>query len=142
MLASPNASSCFSDVDGKQSFAVHWEPPPESIYKWRHERPKVPKSLRIYECHVGISGSESKITSFNEFTLKVIPINHGVKCIFWSQQDITLLIFIITKKMSCFIILFFFLQVLPHVQRAGYNAIQLIGVLEHKDYSSVGYKVS
>lgn len=98
LLASPNASSCFSDVDGKQSFAVHWEPPPESVYNWRHKRPKVPKSLRIYECHVGISGSESKITSFNEFTLKVIPINHGVKCIFWSQQDITLFIFIITKK--------------------------------------------
>ncbi|XXG67859.1 hypothetical protein AAC387_Pa06g1104 [Persea americana] len=96
------ATYVLPDVDGKQSFAVHWEPPPESIYKWRHKRPKVPKSLRIYECHVGISGSAPKVTSFNEFTLKV----------------------------------------LPHVQRAGYNAIQLIGVLEHKDYSSVGYKVT
>lgn len=33
------------------------------------------------------------------------------------------------------------MQTLPHVKKAGYNAIQLIGVVEHKDYSSVGYKV-
>ncbi|XP_010926176.1 1,4-alpha-glucan-branching enzyme 3, chloroplastic/amyloplastic isoform X2 [Elaeis guineensis] len=88
--------------DGKKSYAVYWEPPPEDIYKWKNKRPKVPKSLRIYECHVGISGSEPKISSFKEFTSKV----------------------------------------LPHVKNAGYNAIQLIGVIEHKDYSSVGYKVT
>ncbi|KAG1330519.1 hypothetical protein COCNU_02G004870 [Cocos nucifera] len=88
--------------DGKKSYAVYWEPPPEDIYKWKNKRPKVPKSLRIYECHVGISGSEPKISSFKEFTSKV----------------------------------------LPHVKNAGYNVIQLIGVIEHKDYSSVGYKVT
>lgn len=33
-------------------------------------------------------------------------------------------------------------QVLPHVKRAGYNAIQLIGIPEHKDYFTVGYRVS
>lgn len=33
-------------------------------------------------------------------------------------------------------------QVLPHVKRAGYNAIQLIGIPEHKDYYTVGYRVS
>ncbi|GMY31174.1 1,4-alpha-glucan-branching enzyme 3, chloroplastic/amyloplastic-like [Fagus crenata] len=90
------------DEDGKQASAVHWEPPPESAYKWKNTPPKVPKSLRIYECHVGISGSEPKISSFNEFTEKV----------------------------------------LPHVKEAGYNAIQLIGVIEHKDYFTVGYRVT
>ncbi|XP_077228147.1 alpha amylase family protein isoform X2 [Tasmannia lanceolata] len=96
------ATYVLPDVDGNQSFAVHWEPPPESVYTWKNKRPKVPTSLRIYECHVGISGPEPKISSFNEFSMNV----------------------------------------LPHVKKAGYNAIQLIGILEHKDYSSVGYKVT
>ncbi|KAF0895029.1 hypothetical protein E2562_005015 [Oryza meyeriana var. granulata] len=96
------ATYVLPDAETKQSYAVHWEPPPEEIYKWRFERPKVKGSLRIYECHVGISGSEQKISSFQEFTSNV----------------------------------------LPHIKDAGYNAIQLIGTVEHKDYSSVGYKVT
>nr|XP_043628335.1 1,4-alpha-glucan-branching enzyme 3, chloroplastic/amyloplastic isoform X2 [Erigeron canadensis] len=90
------------EADGNQGYAIHWEPPPESTYTWKHKKPKVPKSLRIYEAHVGISGSEPKITSFSEFTE----------------------------------------QVLPHVKEAGYNTIQLIGVVEHKDYFTVGYRVT
>ncbi|CAN1149545.1 1,4-alpha-glucan-branching enzyme 3, chloroplastic/amyloplastic, partial [Linum perenne] len=90
------------DVNGKQAYAIHWEPPPECAYKWKYTAPKVPKSLRIYECHVGISGSEPKIASFSNFTDKV----------------------------------------LPHVKESGYNAIQLIGVVEHKDYYTVGYRVT
>ncbi|KAK7287576.1 hypothetical protein RIF29_00857 [Crotalaria pallida] len=89
-------------VDGTQAYAIHWEPPPEHVYKWKNTSPKVPKSLRIYEAHVGISGSEPKISSFNEFTDKV----------------------------------------LPHIMETGYNAIQLIGVVEHKDYFTVGYRVT
>lgn len=87
---------------GEKSCAVHWEPPPEAVHKWKNPRPEVPKSLRIYECHVGISGSEPKIASFEEFSLKV----------------------------------------LPHVKEAGYNAIQIMGLVEHGDYSSAGYKVT
>ncbi|KAL9996454.1 putative 1,4-alpha-glucan branching enzyme [Helianthus debilis subsp. tardiflorus] len=90
------------EADGNQGYAIHWEPPPEHAYKWRHNNPKVPKSLRIYEAHIGISGSEPKIASFSEFTEKV----------------------------------------LPYVKDAGYNAIQLIGVVEHKDYFTVGYRVT
>ncbi|KAH7843944.1 hypothetical protein Vadar_022665 [Vaccinium darrowii] len=90
------------DADGNQAFAIHWEPPPEHAYKWKHRHPEVPKSLRIYECHVGISGLEPKIASFNEFTDKV----------------------------------------LPHVKEAGYNVIQLIGLVEHKDYFTVGYRAT
>lgn len=96
------ATYVLPDSDGNQYYAVHWEPPPEDVYKWKNKRPKVPKSFRIYECHVGISGIEQKISSFNEFISKV----------------------------------------LPHIKNAGYNAIQLIGVIEHRDYSSVGYKVT
>ncbi|KAJ4835690.1 1,4-alpha-glucan-branching enzyme 3, chloroplastic/amyloplastic [Turnera subulata] len=90
------------DPDGEQPFAIHWEPPPECAYKWKNSSPEVPKSLRIYECHVGISSSEAKIASFGDFTVKV----------------------------------------LPHVKKAGYNAIQLVGIIEHKDYFTVGYRVT
>ncbi|XP_042950492.1 1,4-alpha-glucan-branching enzyme 3, chloroplastic/amyloplastic isoform X2 [Carya illinoinensis] len=96
------AWATYVQPDGKQAYAIHWEPPPECVFKWKNKHPKVPKSLRIYECHVGISGSEPKISSFNDFTEKV----------------------------------------LPHVKEAGYNAIQLIGVIEHKDYFTVGYRVT
>jgi len=34
------------------------------------------------------------------------------------------------------------MQVLPYIKEAGYNAIQLIGIVEHKDYFTVGYRVS
>ncbi|XP_024021202.1 1,4-alpha-glucan-branching enzyme 3, chloroplastic/amyloplastic isoform X1 [Morus notabilis] len=96
------AWATYVQPEGNQAFAIHWEPPPEDAYKWRNTSPKVPKSLRIYECHVGISGSEPKISTFNDFTEKV----------------------------------------LPHVKEAGYNAIQFIGVVEHKDYFTVGYRVT
>ncbi|CAK8565634.1 unnamed protein product [Lathyrus sativus] len=90
------------DLDGRQAYAIHWEPPPEEAYKWKNKSPKVPKSLRIYEAHIGISGSEPKISSFNDFADKT----------------------------------------LPYIKEAGYNAIQLIGVVEHKDYFTVGYRVT
>lgn len=62
----------FSGADGKQPYAVHWEPPPEQIYKWKNKRPKAPSTLRVYECHIGISGSQQAISSFKEFTANVI----------------------------------------------------------------------
>ncbi|KAK9133303.1 hypothetical protein Scep_012831 [Stephania cephalantha] len=96
------ATYVLPDVDGNQSVAVHWEPSPEDAHKWKNMRPKVPKSLRIYECHIGISGTDPKISTFDEFRLKV----------------------------------------LPHVKKAGYNVIQLIGVIEHKDYFTIGYRVT
>ncbi|OIT00448.1 PREDICTED: 1,4-alpha-glucan-branching enzyme 3, chloroplastic/amyloplastic isoform X1 [Nicotiana attenuata] len=96
------ATYVIPDADGKQALAVHWEPPPEHAYKWKHKHPLKPKSLRIYECHVGICSQEPKVSSFSDFISKV----------------------------------------LPHAKEAGYNAIQLIGVVEHKDYFTVGYRVT
>ncbi|XP_038689237.1 1,4-alpha-glucan-branching enzyme 3, chloroplastic/amyloplastic isoform X2 [Tripterygium wilfordii] len=96
------AWATYVQPDGNQTFAIHWEPPPECAHKWKHTSPEVPKSLRIYECHVGISGSEPKISSFNSFKEKV----------------------------------------LPHVKEAGYNVIQLFGVVEHRDYFTAGYRVT
>ncbi|CAM6108889.1 unnamed protein product [Calypogeia fissa] len=95
------ANYVLPDTEGQYS-AVFWDPPPEGIHKWVHRRPGKPESLRIYECHVGISGEDPRIGTFKELATKV----------------------------------------LPHVRESGYNAIQLIGVQEHVEYSSVGYKVT
>ncbi|KAJ6662712.1 hypothetical protein lerEdw1_011352, partial [Lerista edwardsae] len=50
---------------------VHWEPPVP--YRRRHPIPKKPKSLRIYESHVGIASPEGKIASYKNFTHNVLP---------------------------------------------------------------------
>lgn len=96
------ATYVLPDADGRQACAVHWDPPSESAYKWKNKHPTAPKSLLIYECHVGISGSEPRLSSFSEFTKKV----------------------------------------LPHIKDLGYNAIQLFGIVEHKDYFTAGYRVT
>ena len=36
-------------------------------------RPPKPKSLRIYECHVGISSWEGKVNTYRDFTNSVLP---------------------------------------------------------------------
>ncbi|CAI5772758.1 4-alpha-glucan-branching enzyme isoform X2 [Podarcis lilfordi] len=50
---------------------VNWEPP--TPYRRRHPVPKKPKSLRIYESHVGIASPEGKIASYKNFTHNVLP---------------------------------------------------------------------
>ncbi|WVZ13783.1 hypothetical protein V8G54_011349, partial [Vigna mungo] len=80
MCSQVNLIWILEKVDGKQAYAIHWEPPPEQEYKWKNRSPKVPKSLRIYEGHD---------------------------------------------------------KVLPYIKEAGYNAIQLIVIVEHKDYFTV-----
>lgn len=87
------------DVNYKQFV---WHPPPENAYRFLHPRPQKPKSLRIYECHVGISSAEPKIASYNHFTENI----------------------------------------LPRIHRQGYNAIQLMAIMEHAYYASFGYQVT
>ncbi|XP_018431642.1 PREDICTED: 1,4-alpha-glucan-branching enzyme [Nanorana parkeri] len=50
---------------------VHWEP--AHPYKQQHEHPRRPKSVRIYEAHVGIASPEGKIASYKNFTYNVLP---------------------------------------------------------------------
>lgn len=78
---------------------------PENPYKFVHPRPKFSESvdsLRIYEAHVGISSPEPKITTYKEFTEKV----------------------------------------LPRIKYLGYDAIQLMAIMEHAYYASFGYQVT
>ncbi|XP_078514469.1 1,4-alpha-glucan-branching enzyme [Lissotriton helveticus] len=50
---------------------VHWQP--EESYKRTHPHPKKPKSVRIYEAHVGIASHEGKIATYKNFTHNVLP---------------------------------------------------------------------
>jgi len=54
------------------TFCQHfWNP--SSRYKFKHSRPDKPKSIRVYECHVGISSPEGKINTYTDFTKNVLP---------------------------------------------------------------------
>uniref|UniRef100_A0A9L0JKT2 1,4-alpha-glucan branching enzyme n=1 Tax=Equus asinus TaxID=9793 RepID=A0A9L0JKT2_EQUAS len=52
--------------------------PHGSKLKFKHSRPKKPRSLRIYESHVGISSHEGKIASYKHFTCNVLPRIKGL----------------------------------------------------------------
>ncbi|XP_043478723.1 1,4-alpha-glucan-branching enzyme [Leptopilina heterotoma] len=79
-----------------------WHPKPENVYKAKHPKPKKPKSLRIYECHVGIATQELKVGTYLEFAKNTIP----------------------------------------RIVKQGYNAIQLMAIMEHAYYASFGYQVT
>ena len=53
--------------------AVLWNPPKSERYVFKHPRPPKPKSVRIYEAHVGISTPELKVATYKEFTQNMIP---------------------------------------------------------------------
>ena len=75
--------------------ARFWNPPDSETYKFKHSRPSKPKSLRIYEAHVGISSPEGRVATYKEFTQNM----------------------------------------LSRIQSLGYNAIQLMAVMEHAYYA-------
>ncbi|XP_046746237.1 1,4-alpha-glucan-branching enzyme isoform X2 [Diprion similis] len=50
-----------------------WHPTDDKIYKFKYPKPKRPKSLRIYECHVGIATQELRVGSYLEFAKNIIP---------------------------------------------------------------------
>jgi len=79
---------------------VYWNPPVS--YEWKHNSPRVPKDLRIYETHVGMSSIEPKVSTYIEFTR----------------------------------------DVLPEIKEVGYNAVQIMGIMEHAYYASFGYQVT
>ena len=50
--------------------AVHFE----SKYEFRHERVgQVPKDLKIYEAHVGMSTEHGRVAQYREFADQVLP---------------------------------------------------------------------
>lgn len=79
-----------------------WNPPEEERYKFKHPKPAPPKSLRIYECHIGIASEDYWVANYKNF------------------KD----------------------NVLPRIKHQGYNAIQIMAVMEHAYYASFGYQVT
>lgn len=79
-----------------------WNPPGEERYKFKHPKPAPPKSLRIYECHIGIASEDYWVANYKNF------------------MD----------------------NVLPRIKHQGYNAIQIMAVMEHAYYASFGYQVT
>lgn len=81
---------------------IVWNPPANEKYVSKHRGPKKPKSLRIYECHVGIATEKLEVGSYDNFAKNV----------------------------------------LPRIVRQGYNAIQVMAIMEHAYYASFGYQVT
>ncbi|CAD6194277.1 unnamed protein product [Caenorhabditis auriculariae] len=50
---------------------------PSETYKFKHQKPNRPESLRIYEAHVGISSSEGKVNTYRAFADEVLPRIHN-----------------------------------------------------------------
>ena len=62
---------CVQDPETKVFCAQVWDP--AQPYVWKHGRAgKRPHPL-IYECHIGMSGEEEKVSSFDEFRRNVLP---------------------------------------------------------------------
>ncbi|XVF07723.1 hypothetical protein REPUB_Repub06bG0164300 [Reevesia pubescens] len=52
---------------------IYYDPPEEEKYVFKHPHPKRPKSLRIYESHVGMSSTEPVINTYANFRDDVLP---------------------------------------------------------------------
>lgn len=69
---------------------------------FKHRKPTRPKSLKIYECHVGIATQNCEVGNYKNFAENI----------------------------------------LPRVVKLGYNAIQVMAIMEHAYYASFGYQVT
>ncbi|CAI0382159.1 unnamed protein product [Linum tenue] len=52
---------------------VFWDPPAPERYQFKHPQPPRPTAPRIYEAHVGMSGSEPRVSTYREFADDVLP---------------------------------------------------------------------
>ncbi|KAG8377283.1 hypothetical protein BUALT_Bualt08G0013200 [Buddleja alternifolia] len=52
---------------------VYWDPPLSERYQFKYPRPPKPEAPRIYEAHVGMSGSEPRVNTYREFADDVLP---------------------------------------------------------------------
>ena len=94
------------DEQTKIFSAQVWDEPE---YQWKHRNHKSKitnnksrEALYIYECHIGMSSEQEKVSSYEEF-----------------RRD-----------------------VLPRIDKLGYNCIQIMAIQEHPYYGSFGYHVS
>ena len=53
--------------------ARFWNPSETDRYKFKNVKPPKPRSVRIYEAHVGISTTEYRVGTYKEFTANMLP---------------------------------------------------------------------
>jgi len=58
------------DPETKAFCAQVWDPKP---YVWKHRKPGKRLNPLIYECHIGMSSEDEKVSSFDEFRRTVLP---------------------------------------------------------------------
>ncbi|MBQ9185783.1 MAG: alpha amylase C-terminal domain-containing protein [Bacteroidales bacterium] len=58
------------DPETKMFCAQVWDPLP---YSWKNARPAKSANPLIYECHIGMSSEEEKVSTFDEFRRDVLP---------------------------------------------------------------------
>ena len=63
------ARYCLQDPDNHSFSGCHFE----SEYEMSQNKPNFNESLKIYECHVGMSSPEAKIATYKEFTETTLP---------------------------------------------------------------------
>ena len=51
---------------------------PENHYKFKNKVPEKKDSVFIYEAHIGMSSEEEKVSGFNEFREKILPVIHSL----------------------------------------------------------------
>ena len=59
------------DPETKMFVAQVWAP--EKPYRWKHRGPGKREHPFIYECHIGMSSEEEKVSTFTEFRENVLP---------------------------------------------------------------------
>lgn len=64
------ATRVVQDSDTKVFSAQVWNPLP---YVWKHRNPGRRKNPLIYECHIGMSSNDEKVSTFDEFRTVVLP---------------------------------------------------------------------
>ncbi|KAG5055660.1 hypothetical protein JHK85_008170 [Glycine max] len=110
---------------------IYYDPPEEEKYVFKHPLPKRPKSLRIYESHIGMS---SPVENNNSYLTKPIANVSG-------QAPRTCGGFnVVEPKINTYVN--FRDDVLPRIKRLGYNAVQIMAIQEHSYYASFGYHVT
>jgi len=60
-------------VMGAAYDGVYWNPPADEKHVRVHPRPARPAASRIYEAHVGMSGSDPQVNTYREFADDVLP---------------------------------------------------------------------
>ena len=65
------ATRAVQDPETKVFAAQVWDP--DKPYRWKHKGPGKREHPFIYECHIGMSSEEEKVSTFTEFRENVLP---------------------------------------------------------------------